>query len=63
MAEKKDGGQEKAAAAPAPDLGAAGESSDPVVHQLLAERATVESNGDDAAVKALTEQLAGLGVK
>lgn len=61
MAEKKDGGQEKAA--PAPELGSAGESSDPAVHQLLAERATAESNGDTAAVKALTERLAGLGVK
>lgn len=61
MAEKKDGGQEKAA--PAPELGVAAESSDPVVHQLLAERATAESNGDEAVVKALTERLAALGVK
>jgi hypothetical protein len=46
-----------------PALGAAGESSDPLVHQVLAERETAISNGDEAAVQALTERLAGLGVK
>lgn len=61
MADQKHAEQPKAA--PKPELGAAGESSDPAVHQLLAERATAESNGDEAAVKALTERLAELGVK
>ena len=35
-------------------LGAAGESADPAVHQVLAERETAISNGDDAAAAALT---------
>jgi hypothetical protein len=46
---------------PAP-LGVAGESSDPLVQQLLAEREIVARNGDKAAVDALTEKLAALGV-
>ena len=62
MAEKKTA-EPAHEPAPAPELGAAGESSDPVVHQLLAERATAESNGDEAAAAALAAQLAGLGVK
>ena len=51
------------APAPGPVLGAAGESADPQVHQVLAERETAISNGDEAAVAALTERLAALGVK
>jgi hypothetical protein len=44
-------------------LGLAAESSDPAVHQVLAELGTAQSNGDDKAVQALTEKLAGLGYK
>lgn len=50
-------------AAPPPELAPAGESADPRVHQLLAERETAERNGDADAVKAVDEQLAALGVE
>ena len=68
MADKKTAEPEPAPApepAPVaePVLGAAGESADPAVHQVLAERETAISNGDDAAAAALTERLAALGVK
>ena len=45
-------------------LGSAGASSDPLVHQLLAERNIAASEGvdDKAAVKALDKKLAELGV-
>ena len=56
MAEEK-----KPAPKPAPKLARAWESGDPAVHQLLAEIATARSNGDDAALKAVTEELAALG--
>lgn len=46
-----------------PVLGAAGESASPLVHQVLAERETAISNGDEAAAAALTERLADLGVR
>ena len=62
MAEKKDEQAKQDAPAP-PPLSPAGESSDPLVHQALAEREIAASNGDEAAVKALTGRLAGLGVK
>jgi hypothetical protein len=48
-------------AAKAP-LGSAGESSDPAVHQLLAERQSAESNGDKKAIEAIDDKLAELGV-
>jgi len=66
MAEKKTAEQAKVDEilnVPAPVLGAAGESGDPLVHQALAEREIAVSNGDAAAVKALTARLAELGVK
>ena len=63
MAEKKADEQPKAAVTGTANLAAAGASSDPAVHQLLAERETAISNGDAGAVKALTAQLADLGVK
>ena len=47
---------------PPPELGLAGESGDPLVHQALAELATAVSNGDEAAAAALKERLAELGV-
>jgi hypothetical protein len=47
---------------PKPVLGDAGASSDPAVHQLLAELEIHERNGDKDAVKAVTARLAGLGV-
>ena len=49
-------------AEPAP-LGDAGASTNPVVQQLLAHREIAVSNGDDAAVRAVDGQLAGLGVE
>jgi hypothetical protein len=48
----------KAAAA----LGSAGASSNPLVHQLLAERAIMASVDNADAVKALDAKLADLGV-
>ena len=47
---------------PPPVLGSAGASSNPLVHQLLAERAIMDSAGDKDAVKALDAKLADLGV-
>jgi hypothetical protein len=47
---------------PAP-LGDAGASTNPLVHQLLAERAIAVSNGDENAVDAVDGRLAELGVK
>jgi hypothetical protein len=43
-------------------LGSAGASSNPLVHQLLAERAIMSSVDDAGAVKVLDGKLAGLGV-
>jgi hypothetical protein len=48
---------------PAPVLGSAAESGDPVVHQLLAARDIADRNGDEKAVKAATSALAELGVE
>ena len=45
------------------DLGVAGESSDPLVHQALAEREIAASNDDEDGVKAANERLKDLGVK
>jgi hypothetical protein len=61
MAEQKTREEAKAPpkAAPAP-LGAAGESSNPEVHQVLAELATAVSNG--APVEEYARRLAELGV-
>ena len=58
--------QEPAQDAPEPkeaDLAPAGESSDPEVHQALAEREIAASNDDDDGVKAADERLKELGVK
>jgi hypothetical protein len=44
-------------------LGTAAESGDPAVHALLAQRDIADRNGDQDAVKALTGQLADLGVR
>jgi hypothetical protein len=65
MAEQDKPAEAKPQAKKEPDppvLGVAGESSDPLVQQLLAEREIVARNGDKAAVAALTEKLAALGV-
>jgi hypothetical protein len=48
---------------PPPVLGVAAESTDPVVHQLLAAREIADRNGDEAAVKAVDAKLAEFGVK
>ena len=67
MADQKAAEQQKAAPKneppPAP-LGSAGASSNPLVHQLLAERIIAASDGvdDKDAVKALDAKLAELGV-
>ena len=49
---------------PPPVLGSAGASSNPLVHQLLAERIIAASDGvdDKDAVKAIDGKLADLGV-
>ena len=59
MADQKAAEQPKTA-----PLGSAGASSNPLVHQLLAERIIAASDGvdDKAAVKALDAKLADLGV-
>ena len=46
-----------------PSLGKAGESSDPVVQDLLARREIALRNEDKGAVKALTAELKELGVE
>ena len=49
---------------PPPTLGsAAGESTNPLVHQLLAAREIHDRNGDTDAVAAVDAQLAELGVR
>ena len=64
MAEQKSEQKPQAKKEPEPpQLGAAGESANPLVHQVLAEREIAISNGDEDAVKALTARLAELGVK
>ena len=52
----------KKAPAPAGPLGSAGASTDPAVHQLLAERAIAVSNDDKDAIDAADGKLADLGV-
>jgi hypothetical protein len=42
-------------------LKSAAASGDPAVHQLLAERQTAQSNGDDNAVLDVDRRLADLG--
>jgi len=49
-------------AEPEPVLGLAGESSDPAVHQALADLEGHERNGDKDGVKAATQRLTDLGV-
>jgi hypothetical protein len=63
MAEQKQAEQPKPQPQKAPVLGSAAASSDPAVHQLLAQRDIAERNGDAGAVKAATASLAGLGVR
>ena len=60
MAEQKHAEQPKAAPPPLV-LGSAAESGDPAVHQVLAERETAISNGDEDAAAVLTRRLAELG--
>jgi hypothetical protein len=63
MADQKSDPKPQPKKEPAPDLGSAAASSDPVVHQLLAERAIAVSNDDKDAVKAIDGKLADLGVE
>ncbi len=49
------------AAAPSPALSPAAASSDPAVHQLLAEIQTARANGNDEEIERLTKALADLG--
>lgn len=60
MAEKKT---EAKAAAAAPVLLPASESSDQQVHTLLAERQAAVMTGDDKAAKDVTAKLAELGYR
>lgn len=46
---------------PAPKLASAAGSSDPAVHQLLAERQTAHLNGDSGREARITAELADLG--
>jgi hypothetical protein len=46
-----------------PDAQRAAESSDPAVHQLLAQRQTAESNEDRDAVDEVDRKLADLGYR
>jgi len=63
MAEQKSEPKQAGRPAPTPAvLGSAGASSNPLVHQLLAERNIMASVDDKDAVKALDKKLAGLGV-
>lgn len=48
-------------AVPAPALARASESTDPAVHQVMAEIQSAQLNGDPDRVAELTQQLAGLG--
>jgi uncharacterized membrane protein YebE (DUF533 family) len=63
-AEQQPKQAEQHKAAPKAPLGSAAASSDPRVHQLLAERIIAASDGvdDKDAVKALDAKLADLGV-
>jgi hypothetical protein len=58
--EKKTEHTRPVPAAPA-SLARASETSDPAVHQILAEMQTARSNGDDESLGALTEKLHDLG--
>lgn len=51
----------KSKAEPTANLAPAAESSDPAVHQLLAEIQTAQANGDDDAVRAARTDLRKLG--
>ena len=57
------GAKKTAPPAARPDLADAAASSDPAVHQLLAERQTAALNGDVTAADAATAQLAELGYR
>lgn len=50
-----------AEAVPAPALARASESTDPAVHQVMAEIQSAQMNGDTDRVAALNKQLADLG--
>jgi len=65
MAGQKAAGQPKPQPGkdPAPALGSAAASTDPVVQNLLAHREIAVSNGDEDAVDAVNAKLAELGVE
>lgn len=64
MADQKAASAPQPKKEPAAPLGDAGASSNPLVHQLLAERIIAASDGvnDQDAVKAIDGKLADLGV-
>jgi hypothetical protein len=62
MADDKPAAKREAPPA-APVLGKAGESSDPVVQDLLARREIAVLNGDKKAADGFTAELADLGVE
>lgn len=53
--------EQKPAPSVKPELARASESTDPAVHQLLAELNTANANGNSAAAETLRSQLADLG--
>jgi hypothetical protein len=62
MADQKNDPNPQQKAAPKAAPGSAAASTDPVVHQLLAERAIAVSNDDKDAIKAVDGKLTDLGV-
>lgn len=61
MAEEKKVSPTKASAKAARMLAPASESSDPAVHQVLAEIQTAQANNNADEVERLTQRLADLG--
>ena len=62
MSEEKSKAEDKPKPTAKAPLGSAGESGDPAVHQLLAERSIAESNDDKKAVEDIDKALGELGV-
>ena len=63
MPDPKTAPELKPAPAPEPELVDGAASTDPAVHQLLAERNTAALNGDTDAADAATRRLAMLGYR
>lgn len=61
-ATKPPAAETKPSAPPAPVLGSAASSTDPAVHQLLADREIATLNDDENAITGIDGRLAELGV-